>query len=49
MQDRTRLNNGPHKLAVLRRMALNVMPKDTTEGCRGKFRALAGIPLPRLF
>jgi predicted transposase YbfD/YdcC len=26
-QDRTRLDNGPHNLAVLRHMALNVMPK----------------------
>jgi predicted transposase YbfD/YdcC len=28
-QDRTRLDNGPHNLAVLRHMALNVMQKDT--------------------
>jgi predicted transposase YbfD/YdcC len=27
-QDRTRLDNGPHNLAVLRHMALNVMQKD---------------------
>jgi predicted transposase YbfD/YdcC len=26
-QDRTRLDNGPHNLAVLRHMALNVMQK----------------------
>jgi predicted transposase YbfD/YdcC len=31
-QDRTRLDNGPHNLAVLRHMALNVMQKDTTKG-----------------
>jgi predicted transposase YbfD/YdcC len=37
-QDRTRLDNGPHNLAVLRHMALNVMQKDTTNGSlRGKF------------
>ena len=30
-QDRTRLGNGPHNLAVLRHMALNVMQKDTTK------------------
>ena len=28
-QDRTRLDNGPHNLAVLRHMALNIMQKDT--------------------
>src|SRR5882757_5591347 len=37
-QDRTRLDNGPHNLAVLRHIALNVMQKDTTKGSlRGKF------------
>jgi len=37
-QDRTRLDNGPHNLAVLRHMAMNVMQKDTTkESLRGKF------------
>ncbi len=37
-QDRTRLDNAPHNLAVLRHMALNVMQKDTTKGSlRGKF------------
>jgi len=37
-QDRTRLDNGPHNLAVLRHMALNVMQKDTTkQSLRGKF------------
>ncbi|HTW68469.1 MAG TPA: ISAs1 family transposase, partial [Acetobacteraceae bacterium] len=36
-QDRTRLDNGPHNLAVLRHMALNVMQKDTSKGfLRGK-------------
>ena len=37
-QNRTRLDNGPHNLAVLRHMALNVMQKDITKGSlRGKF------------
>lgn len=37
-QDKTRLGNGPHNLAVLRHMVLNVMQKDTTNGSlRGKF------------
>jgi predicted transposase YbfD/YdcC len=31
-QDRTRLDNAPHNLAVLRHMALNVIQKDTTKG-----------------
>jgi predicted transposase YbfD/YdcC len=36
-QDRTRMDNGPHNLAVLRHMALNVMQKDTSKGSlRGK-------------
>lgn len=50
-QDRTRMGNGPHNLAVLRHMALNVMQKDTSKGSlRGKFmragwdeRYLAGL------
>jgi len=38
-QDRTRLGNGPHNLAVLRHMALNVMQKDESKGSlRGKFK-----------
>jgi predicted transposase YbfD/YdcC len=38
-QDRTRLGNGPHNLAVLRHMALNAMQKDATKGSlRGKFK-----------
>jgi predicted transposase YbfD/YdcC len=38
-QDRTRLGNGPHNLAVLRHMALNVMQKDGSKGSlRGKFQ-----------
>lgn len=38
-QDRTRLGNGPHNLAVLRHMALNIMQKDTTKGSlRGKLK-----------
>jgi predicted transposase YbfD/YdcC len=37
-QDRTRLGNGPHNLAVLRHMAMNVMQNDTSKGSlRGKF------------
>jgi len=41
-QDRTRLGNGPHNLAVLRHMALNVMQKDTSKGSlRGKFMRAA--------
>jgi predicted transposase YbfD/YdcC len=37
-QDRTRMGNGPHNLAVLRHMAMNVMQKDTSKGSlRGKF------------
>ncbi len=38
-QDRTRLGNAPHNLAVLRHMALNVMQKDGSKGSlRGKFK-----------
>ena len=38
-QDRTRLGNGPHNLAVLRHMALNVMQKNGPKGSlRGKFQ-----------
>jgi len=38
-QDRTRLGNGPHNLAVLRHMALNAMQKDAAKGSlRGKFK-----------
>lgn len=38
-QDRTRMGNGPHNLAVLRHMVLNVMQKDPTKGSlRGKFK-----------
>jgi predicted transposase YbfD/YdcC len=38
-QDRTRLDNGPENLAVLRHMALNVMQKEATKGSlRGKFK-----------
>jgi len=41
-QDRTRMDNGPHNLAVLRHMALNVMQKDTSKGSlRGKFMRAA--------
>jgi predicted transposase YbfD/YdcC len=37
-QDRTRLGNAPHNLAVLRDMALNVMQKDKSKNSlRGKF------------
>src|ERR1035438_6925983 len=38
-QDRSRLGNGPHNLAVLRHMALNVMQKDSEKGSlRGKIK-----------
>ena len=38
-QDRTRLGNAPHNLAVLRHMALNVMQKDGSKGSlRSKFK-----------
>jgi len=38
-QDRSRLGNGPHNLAVLRHMALNVMQKDREKGSlRGKIK-----------
>ena len=38
-QDRTRLDNGPQNVAVLRHMALNVMQKDGTKNSlRGKFK-----------
>ena len=38
-QARNRLGNGPHNLAVLRHMALNVMQKDATRGSfRGKLK-----------
>ena len=38
-QDRSRLDNGPHNLAILRHMALNVMQKDAAKGSlRGKFK-----------
>ena len=31
-QDRSRLGNGPHNLAVLRHMAMNLMQKDGEKG-----------------
>ena len=38
-QDRSRKDNGPHNLAVLRHMAMNLMQKDTAKGSlRGKFK-----------
>ena len=38
-QDRSRLGNAPHNLAVLRHMALNVMQKDSEKGSlRGKIK-----------
>jgi len=41
-QDRTRLGNGPHTLAVLRHLALNVMQKDASKGSLcGKFKRAA--------
>jgi predicted transposase YbfD/YdcC len=37
-QDRTRMGHGPHNLAVLRHMAMNVTQKETSKGSlRGKF------------
>ena len=38
-QDRSRLDNGPHNLAILRHMALNAMQRDAAKGSlRGKFK-----------
>jgi predicted transposase YbfD/YdcC len=38
-QDRTRMGNGPHNLAVLRHMAINAMQKEGSKGSlRGKFK-----------
>ena len=38
-QDRSRLGNGPHNLAVLRHMAMNVMQKNSEKGSlRGKIK-----------
>jgi hypothetical protein len=38
-QDRTRMGNGPHNLAVLGHMALNAMQKKGSKGStRGKFK-----------
>jgi hypothetical protein len=38
-QDRTRMGNGPHNLAVLRHMALNTMQKKGSKRSqRGKFK-----------
>jgi predicted transposase YbfD/YdcC len=38
-QDRTRLGNGPHNLAILRHMALNAMQKEGSKGSlRGKIK-----------
>ena len=38
-QDRTRMGNGPHNLAVLRHMAINAMQKQGSKGSlRGKFK-----------
>ena len=38
-QSRTRLGHGPHNMAVLRHMALNIPRKDTTKGStRGKIK-----------
>jgi predicted transposase YbfD/YdcC len=42
-QDRTRLRNGPHNLAVLRYMALNAMQKEGSKGSLcGKFKRTDG-------
>jgi predicted transposase YbfD/YdcC len=41
-QDRTRMDNAPNNLAVLRHMALNLMQKDTTKGSfRSRFKRAA--------
>ena len=41
-QDRTRLGNGPHNLAILRHLALNIMQKDPSKGSfRGKLKRAA--------
>lgn len=38
-QNRTRLGHGPHNMALMRHMALNVLQKDPTKGSlRGKFK-----------
>jgi predicted transposase YbfD/YdcC len=38
-QDRTRIGNGPHNLAILRHMALNTIQKEGSKGSlRGKFK-----------
>lgn len=38
-QDRTRLDNAPYNLGILRHMAINVMQKDTSKGSlRSKFK-----------
>ncbi len=38
-QDRTRMDNAPYNLAILRHMAINVMQKETSKGSlRGKFK-----------
>jgi hypothetical protein len=38
-QNRTRMDNAPYNLAILRHMPTNVMQKDTTKGSlRGKFK-----------
>jgi predicted transposase YbfD/YdcC len=39
VQDRTRLGNGPHSLAVLRQMALNATQKEGSKGSlRGRIK-----------
>jgi sRNA-binding carbon storage regulator CsrA len=38
-QDRTRLGNAPHNIAVLRHMVLNTMKTEESKGpLRGKFK-----------
>ena len=38
-QDRSRMDNSPHKLAILRHIGLNLMQKDTAKGSlRGKLK-----------
>jgi hypothetical protein len=44
-QDRTRLGNGPHNLAVFRHMALNALRRKIRGSLRGKFKR-AGWTMP---
>ena len=46
-QDRSRLGNGPHNLAVPRHMAMNVMQKDGEKGSLQDQASRLGRGLPR--